>query len=188
MAKRKSKTNQFKCPCCGDEKYQSYLELSLKLSSAYHKKQYPNLEFTTSELLLSFQNEDFIWACDDCFKNKKAIPSLPEKMFNGGEPHLVYFDTPLTCKRCQADFIFYKKEKQFWYGGLGFHVDSIPVNCVACRKIVRKEKDDHARLSELLSNKESLTKEELLEVADIYFRMGNEERMKMYQTFARKKK
>ena len=45
-----------------------------------------------------------------------------------------------------------------------------------------------SNFSELLKNKEDLSKEELLEVADIYARMGKEERMKMFRTFANKKK
>ena len=187
MAKRKSKTNQFECPSCNQLQYNSSMDTSLKLYSTYHKKNYPNLKFTPKELLSSFQYKDLIWACDDCFENKKAIPSVPEKMYNSGSPHLVYFDSSSKCQRCDEDFIFSKKEKQFWYEGLGFHTDSFPVNCMDCRKIVRKEKNDNTRLSELLKNKETLSKEQLLEVADIYSRMGKEERMKMYQTFASKK-
>jgi len=187
MAKRKSKTNQFRCPSCDQLKYHTSLDTSLKLYTSYHRKQYPNLKSSANDLIFSFQNEDMVWACDDCFEDKKAIPSIPEKMYNSGSPHLVYFDSKLKCKRCEKDFLFSKKEKQFWYEGLGFHLDSVPVNCLDCRKIVRKEKNDNTRLSDLLKNKQDLTKDELLEVADIYARMGKEERKKMYQTFARKK-
>ena len=187
MAKRKKQNNVFKCSCCGIVQYATNISQSLKLFKSYHNKQFPNLKSSDNELLLSFLDDDLIWACDDCFKNKKAIPSIPEKLFTGGWSPLVHFDSELKCQRCQEDFIFSKKEKQFWYEGLMFHIDAQPSNCVECRRVVRKEKKDNTRLSDLLKNKENLSKDELNEVSQIYFRMGKEERMKMYRTLADKK-
>ncbi|MFK8102174.1 MAG: zinc-ribbon domain containing protein [Saprospiraceae bacterium] len=184
---KKKKVKGYRCPACRQYRYQSELSIALKILQGYYRVTMPSYYSSfKNEIIESFTNEDMDWACDDCFQQKRAIPAVPSAIFDGGEPHLAHYDTALTCERCAVDFTFSKSEKKFWFEGLKFHADARPKNCVACRKLVRAEKKDNSRLSELLSQTEVLTKSEYAEIAAIYDRMGKEEKKRMYENLVRK--
>ena len=53
-------------------------------------------------------------------------------------PELTYCSMQLTCARCHLPFWFTANEQRQWYEQWGFWIDSIPKECVDCRKELRR--------------------------------------------------
>ena len=54
-------------------------------------------------------------------------------------PKYFYLDEERQCAQCGAAFTFAAAEQKYWYEALGFHCDSTPIRCVACRRRRRSE-------------------------------------------------
>lgn len=137
---------------------------------------------------IGFINFDFNWACDYCLETQLAIKGQPREQNYCWHPHYAYFDTQPTCRTCETVFTFSKEEKQYWFEILKFWTDAEAVNCVNCRKAIRKLKPLNTRLSNILKQKEEdISIVELEEVIDIYTKWEKTQRLKYYQSVLRKR-
>lgn len=160
-----------------------------KALHAIHKSDLPKIyPFIKGNLLAYLKNDLKGWACDDCFTKQIAIQSKPSQISYSKEYILAHFDEEKVCESCHDPFLFKKEEKKHWYEELGFYFESTRKYCPSCQGEINIHKSDQKRLSALLSDPEVCTKIELEEIAQIYFRMGKELKMKEFLAAARKKK
>ncbi len=187
MAKQKKKFA--KCPSCNTNKHKTEMEYAVSDMTKLEKKTYKYYKELKIDSYGTFIDSDFEWACDACLDSKKAIKANLSSQDSSSPQHFAYFDTSLTCRKCQAMFIFSKDEKKFWYEGLKFRTESIPVNCTNCRKEVRQLKLENKTLSDILKKEEKeLSKEELNEIVNIYAKWQKTEREKYFRSLLKKKK
>ncbi len=127
------------------------------------------------------------WACDLCLRDGGAVIANPKKqVFGLGSPYLAFIRRKCTCSACGKEFIFSAKEQKFWYEKLQFHLDSEPIRCATCRREYRKHRNINSQLSELLQNKATMTAADWLSVAEIYNKIGNQEKSKYAYSQAKK--
>jgi hypothetical protein len=55
-------------------------------------------------------------------------------------PRHWYIDAVFRCARCGGEFCFTAAEQKRWYEGYRFYVDSLPQECPACRRELRRLK------------------------------------------------
>ncbi|WP_442485696.1 zinc-ribbon domain containing protein [Aeoliella sp. SH292] len=55
-------------------------------------------------------------------------------------PRHWYIDAAFHCSRCGESFVFTAEEQKFWYEELRFWVDSLPKECINCRRELRELK------------------------------------------------
>jgi len=186
---RKGKKRYAKCPSCITEKHRTEMETSLSILEKTERKEYKHYKELNIDTYKSFIDSNFEWACDDCFKLKKAIVATPGSQIYSGSPHLAYYDMKLICNKCGIDFLFSKEEKKLWYESLGFGLYSIPNNCLKCRKDLRQLKSENTTLSEILKKDESnLAIDELEKIIEIYSDWHKGDKAKYYESLLRKRK
>ena len=184
-----TKTNNYKCPCCSQGRYKTELTTVLPMMEEIFKREFPHeYKENRKDIIHTFKNADFLWACDACFENSKAIKSIPAVIETSGYPPLAYFDSQKECSTCKTSFVFSKEEQKFWYENLKFTIHSTAKNCVSCRETIRNQKHDNLRLAQLLKRHDSLSLSELKEIIAIYKKLGNEEKMNRYINLANKLK
>lgn len=128
-----------------------------------------------------------IWACDLCINEKKAIKSDPFKMnFTVLPRYFAYIKRKLVCDDCNVDFEFSAKEQQHWFEELGFWHESMPRRCITCRKQIREQRNLNTELSDLMRNLNKDDFKQLQRISEIYEQMGKAEKVKEYNTLARK--
>jgi hypothetical protein len=71
-------------------------------------------------------------------------------------PKYFYVDEERRCVQCGTDFIFAATEQKYWYESLGFHFDSVPIRCAACR---RRRRTGHALREQIAQARASLRAE-----------------------------
>lgn len=54
-------------------------------------------------------------------------------------PKYFYLDEQHICIQCGRSFTFRAVEQKYWYETLKFHFSSVPVRCLACRRLRRSE-------------------------------------------------
>lgn len=164
------------CPCCRE------LKTASSLTNIIGRKFF----FLTAETSVNFemlQTGSSGWACDDCIKAGKALLANPRKQqYCDQTPYLFYIDYEKECTTCHEKFIFKKEEQLYWYEELKFWVQSVPVNCLSCRKKVRHQKE----LSRLLEKETIKGYEELIKISDIYREIGNIPKATEYSRKAKK--
>ncbi len=174
------------CPCCNIGRHLKEMEIVVGLFQEYHDKQFPNLETKIKDQ--DFLQADFEWACDVCITARKAVIAIPSKQVTSGYPNMAYSDTLYTCGTCENDFLFHKEEKQLWYEKLQFSTSSIPYNCTACRKTIRKQKNENKQLSALLRKPEpELSKVELQQIIALYKEWDKPEKVAYFNSVLKKK-
>ena len=128
------------------------------------------------------------WACHVCLHEGRAVAGNYEKQYFGmGGPILAYTDLPRTCHLCAEPFVFNAHEQQHWYKDLQFIVDSVPNECPRCRIQLRREKELHQRLGELLKPIQP-TIEQLEELYAIYTELQLTEKAELIQRRLKNKK
>lgn len=184
----KKKNNFPTCPSCNSAKYKTELEQVISSKTALERKAFPNIKIVREDNYYSFIDADFDWACDTCLTSKKAILGNPNSQLYCWNPHYAYFDSTIDCRKCSNSFTFSKEEKKYWYENLKFWIESVPVNCVNCRKETRKLRSENKILSDLLMKDEAdLSIDELKSVIDIYTNWDKINRAKYFQSLLRKK-
>ena len=180
------------CPCCSTPRNPSEMrEVRKKMKTWLLKEQRKrNPSLLTEPLLYHyFDADNCYWACDLCWETKTLLPTKIEEQNFCTQAHLAYFDTTHECQRCQKIFCFTAREKQYWFEELKFWVESVPIHCLECRKVVRNRKQENNLLSELLRKDQSeLTKLELEQIIQVYDKWGKEERKKYFQALLQKRK
>jgi hypothetical protein len=80
------------------------------------------------------------WACDACIQTGKAILADPtQQTFVDCVPYYAYFSLSFeACRTCGKPFQFSASEQQYWYETRKFWVQSMPKDCVDCRRERRK--------------------------------------------------
>ncbi len=186
MPRRKNKFPT--CPSCHSPRYKTELEQVMNSMTAVDRKAYPNIKTSKEESYTSFIDANFDWACDPCLIGKRAILANPNSQTYCWNPHYAYFDTTIECHKCNNKFTFSKEEKKYWYENLKFWIESVPINCVDCRKATRKLKKENKILSDIIMKEEAkLTIEELKNIIDIYATWGKTERSKYFNSVLKRK-
>lgn len=127
------------------------------------------------------------WACDNCLATGKAIKAdWKEQVYCDHNPYLAYFDIQKECSDCHNSYIFEKKEQLFWYEVLKFWVQSEPKQCPSCRKKRRAKNLLNKELSELLKDKTTLTKDQMLRLIVIYEGMEKDEQANYFRNRVKK--
>jgi hypothetical protein len=67
-----------------------------------------------------------------------AVRSNPEKQNCSICPRYWYVEAIFPCERCGIEFAFSVAEQRAWYEDYGFWVDSLPRQCLACRRDLRQ--------------------------------------------------
>jgi hypothetical protein len=85
-------------------------------------------------------------------------------------PRHWYINAAYKCTKCGDNFLFTVEEQLFWYEGLQFYVDSVPIHCQACRKILRLlkslRKEYDAKIASALGSDDLVEKRRLINVID----------------------
>lgn len=182
---RKQKEKYMKCPCCSIEKPRTEITVCLSILGKIIVKHY---EMSASDAYEMLIGSNYIWACDDCLNRKKAIVAFPTFQNNELDSYLAYYDTDITCRTCGTKFTFTKEEKKLWYETLKFRMESMPVNCLPCRKQVRLLKAQNNTLSEILKkDAHEISMEELKTLVDIYTQWDKQEKATYYERLITKK-
>ncbi|KPE50496.1 zinc-ribbon domain containing protein [Chryseobacterium indologenes] len=182
---RKQKEKYVKCPCCSIEKPRTEITVCLSILGKIIVKHY---EMSASDAYEMLIDSNYIWACDDCLNRKKAIVAFPTFQNNELDSYLAYYDTDVTCRTCGTKFTFTKEEKKLWYETLKFRMESMPVNCLPCRKQVRLLKAQNNTLSEILKkDAHEISIEELKTLVDIYTQWDKQEKATYYERLITKK-
>lgn len=131
------------------------------------------------------------WACDSCLTKGEALVANPSKqMFCDYPPYLAYLDSYKVCKSCGKDFVFTKHEKQYWYEVLNFWVQSIAIDCQACRTQKRRRKsiikNAQERLNDLLPTLDKNDAAQIKEIIDLYMATDSTNKVKEYGDKLRK--
>lgn len=133
---------------------------------------------------LEHQADGFIWACDTCLSNGTAWQANTDihNLANCGCKSflLAYFDQERTCQRCSEQYIFTKEEQKHWYEELKFYMASIPNECAPCRKAIREENSDVARLSRLIPRFKNGDTSVIPKIVEIYVHMNKVEAAKKF--------
>ncbi len=136
-----------------------------------HVPVWSNLELGWS--VTAARNKWLSWACDACFKAGWALEAKPWLQSYGyNSVQFAYLDETKTCSDCGNEFVFAATEQAFWYETLGFLIYSKPKHCVQCRHERRAVKQANLEISEVLGSFEGSIPE-LLQLADLYEKMGN---------------
>jgi hypothetical protein len=184
MKSKKQNKKYAKCPCCSTPKYKTEISICLPILEKLYEN-YKELKIDVYEI---FIDNNFEWACDNCLKDKKAILANPLSQNSAWYPYLAYFDSKLICRNCNTDFTFFKEEKKRWYETLKFWIDSVPVNCLPCRKQIRSHKIENNTISEILKkSKNEISLDELKTVLDIYRKWDKPAKIKYYERFIQKR-
>lgn len=107
---------------------------------------------------------------------RTAVRSHPEKQNCSICPRYWYVDADFACARCGAEFTFSADEQRTWYEEYGFWVDSVPKNCLACRRdarlaaALRREYDE--RIAEVLQRGNLDSRTRLAAVIDQLYEIG----------------
>ncbi len=174
-----------KCKCCGILRDQSEVLISLSVLKKTHGVKNSDHECNWFEWLI---DSDFKWACDQCISDKKALVSNLSQQSRTSSPDLSYYDIRLTCKRCKNEFTFTKEEKKNWYEQLKFHIKSIPLYCLICRKEIRRLKYQNKTLSQVLKkNPEDMTIDELSQIVQIYDEWDKKDKFNFYSRLIRER-
>ena len=80
-------------------------------------------------------------------------------------PRVFYVDMLVRCRECQRPFLFFAKEQQHWYEGLGFYVDADCVHCPVCRKKFHRQQALLKRYGRLVALQQP-TRKELMQLVD----------------------
>jgi hypothetical protein len=168
------------CPCCD-----TYRTLEEATGLTVTQDRYA-LNGGRRDLLAAARDRSRRWACDACLKSRRAIPGLPWLQAHcDWDPWAAFFDVQETCRECQAEFVFTKEEQQSWYEALRFWVQSYPVRCPQCRRNRRQRHVIEQTLSELHSRYNADDPAQSLEMADLYLKLGNLAKAKLYLSRAR---
>lgn len=186
---KRNKKKYPKCPCCNQAKHKTEIKIAISEMEKIDELQYKHHKELKINTYASFIDSDFEWACDECLESKKAIKGNPGLQNYCWNPNYAHYDSQLMCRNCNTEFTFSKEEKKYWLEGLKFWIDSTPVNCVNCRKEIRKLKAENKTLSEILKKEESeISVSELEKVVEIYTKWEKDNRTKYYQSILRKRK
>ncbi|MCB1178172.1 MAG: zinc-ribbon domain containing protein, partial [Leptospiraceae bacterium] len=106
-------------------------------------------------------------------------------------PYFVYFDQTRISENCKLEFIFSTIEQKHWYEKLKFWVQSYPKHCPNCRNIIRIKKNINTKISifvkEFKDKGDSISIEKLIQIIELYSRIGKREKAKYYLSVLKKK-
>lgn len=172
------KSKYAKCKCCNIIK--DKLDVSICLSVLKNTDFVKNSDhkYDLYEWLIE---ANFEWACDKCINEKRSLIAKPSQQNNIYSPYLAYYSVNLTCKKCGNEFIFTKEDKKFWYEELKFFRESVPLNCLKCRKEIRIFKIQNKVLSQILKKDvKEMSIEELSQVVKIYYEWDKTDKFNFY--------
>lgn len=175
------------CPCCQKDRNLDatpLLRLAQEIIQQGHAPWHWKGE--TQVVVELAKRKELQWACNACLKQKRATPAIPSQQnFANSSPFFAYFDQQKTCQVCGKKFIFSAQEQHFWYEELKFLVVSHPTACPTCRRENREKKKSNMALQEALENLDAQDPESLLAVAELFQRVGNEEKALLYLRHAK---
>lgn len=188
MLKRKRKKVQKlpKCPCCGEQRRPT--ELKVMLKKLLQIEDYDEFKSKRDHITVLTGLRGG-WACDVCIRESKALVTDHQaQMYSPFHwPRMAYYDSIKTCRSCGTEFTFSKEEKQHWYEELKFYTWADAVQCLPCRREIRKQKELHKKLAQLLNQGiDNLNEESLDAVIDIYEQWGKTQKVGYYRAVARK--
>jgi hypothetical protein len=125
-----------------------------------------------------------------------AVRADPAKQNCSICPRYWYVDAVFPCDRCGGEFEFTAAEQRTWYEEYGFWIDSLPRQCLACRRAsrdvraTRQEYDRH--VAGALESEDLELKKRLAGVIDRLYELGgqlppriNENRRRLAHQIAR---
>ena len=128
------------------------------------------------------------WACPQCLRSERALPANPQlQVYCCSTPFLAYYDWHRRCSDCDRDYVFSATEQRHWYETLKFIPDSVPNQCVACRRRRREDKANQRLLVQALSTVDEGNADALAEVADLHARCGHTQKAAMWFRRAKNK-
>lgn len=185
---KKGKKKYAKCPSCKAEIHKTAMKVAISEMEKTERLQYNHYKDLKIDIYNSFIDSNFDWACDICLEDAKAIKANPSLQNYSWNPNCAYYDSQLKCRSCNSDFKFGKEEKKYWFEGLKFWIDSVPVHCVNCRREIRQLKLENTMLSDILKKEATdISSNELETVIEIYTKWEKEEQAKYYQAILRKR-
>lgn len=124
--------------------------------------------------------------CKQCINNQHIIIANRKKQTIHGyldsvwHNILYYQDKTLHCKSCKKDFLFSASEQQYWYEEAQIFTDVEPKFCLPCRKKNRQQTAINKKLM-LLTQKETLTKDDIEQIVELYLQLGNKTQAGIYK-------
>ena len=123
----------------------------------------------------SYDIERAHWRYSDLkYFPETAIPANTEKQNYSIYPRSIYVDIEVKCEVCKRPFIFFAREQQYWFEGLGFWVDAHCTKCPDCRKKDQEIKSMQINYQKLVSKKDRTESEnkQLKQVALELYQLG----------------
>lgn len=179
--------NILKCPCCKIQRRSTEMKLIVDFISKSYSDKTP-IDTLRKDIFGYLKDAYYDFACDVCLESDLAfLANIKEQNNSHYNTIYAYYNSEYNCRTCNTDFIFYGKEKRFWYEVLKFRVDSKPMHCVSCRKENRSVKNMNTRLSDLLINgEENLSLDDFEEIIAIYTKWEKVERRKYFENKLKK--
>jgi hypothetical protein len=180
-AKRSTKVDELKpiCPCCGKARSVRAMSRFLGVVRTDYKKHGGEFDQYAINLHIERANAEwFVWACDFCLDQGKALAGKPWLQVYGlAAPFYIYCDVRRRCSDCNNKFIFSAKEQQYWYETLKFIIYSSPQQCLTCRRKRRGVKAANkaltAAIAALSDSINAQDPAQLAELSELYIKVGS---------------
>ena len=181
--------DSYKCPNCEQIRQINQLSYLFKWNKQFNFPHMISVLSAARKTYTDYQGR-LRWACDICIEKERVIVGRPDQQNWTGfaYPFFTHNDELLKCESCDCEFMFSKEEKRFWYENLKFIVWSYPKHCSSCRRRIRAPRIKNNRLTELISNVDRVTDNEVEEIIDIFLEYGNIDKAKFYLSVLRKRK
>lgn len=184
-----SKKSSAVCPCCNTPRHRTETKEAVKQVKAKDQNTYTYYSELDTTPYDSLVVESLNWACDPCLATGNAVTANPSAQVCSQQPRLAYWSTEHTCRTCECSFLFQLTEQQYWYESLKFNLDSVPVNCPDCRKVVRRRKNENKELSDLLRDgEEGLSTTQLKRIIEIYSQWDMVDKAKYFSGILKRRK
>ena len=132
------------CPCCHTTvdvaTETSLLDYAAQAWNRFASFDYKPWYMRSAEWIMPVvQQQKIQWACNECLVQQRALPGdLSIQKWCDYPPHFAYYDLTRQCSDCQKEFVWSKTEQHYWYEQLLFWVQSLPNQCLPCRRHRRK--------------------------------------------------
>jgi Probable zinc-ribbon domain len=171
--KTKTRVPDLICPCCGQSRNVSEKVAPLRIELLMRAQAANWLTVEVGWSVTAARHKWLTWACEACIKAGRALEAKPwVQAYGYNSPQFAYVDEVKTCSDCGNEFVFAATEQAFWYETLEFLIYSRPKQCVSCRHKRRVVKQASLEVAEVLGSFEGSIPE-LLQLADLYEKMGN---------------
>lgn len=122
------------------------------------------------------------WVCPDCIFQGLAIPGDPfvQNIVGITGPFWAFWDVEHECDYCNVGFTFTAAEQKFWYETATLPLETVPLGCPDCRKIVRRRREAQKQLMESLPRLDPTNSVQLESIADNYLALEVHEEALQY--------